>query len=164
MPQRCGRSDPTGLVNGRQPVAWVLHALALGSTVTQCVATHLPRETAAEILFELGWAGLNELIHFGVYATSGMLWCLAFWSSASPAKSRRVRLRVLGFMSLLAILDEATQPFVGRSAEVIDVIADILGVLVGLVIARPVWAVLQHSLSRLQAAPSTVRGSQELKA
>lgn len=144
--------------NSKRMVTWGLYGLAIASTWTHLIATHLPRETAASILFDFGLVGVNEFIHFGTYAVTSMLWCFALWYSAPSVGHGKVWLPVFGWMTLLAVLDEITQPLVGRSAEVIDVAADVLGIAVGIATAGIVWLVYHSVLSRFEASPPLVQG------
>lgn len=85
-------------------------------------ATHLPKES----LPHLGWS--DKVYH--ALAFSGLSFLLAW---ALPARQRLKHLLVVSAVCMVyACLDEYTQQFVaGRTADVWDVVADLVGVLIG---------------------------------
>ena len=83
--------------------------------------------------------GMDKFAHFGVYSVLGLLLALA---ARSPAV-------VIALGALYGISDEVHQMFVpGRTAELADWFADVLGVLVGLFVYR-------RAARRTVPAPST---------
>ncbi|MEP7344228.1 MAG: VanZ family protein [Gemmatimonadaceae bacterium] len=102
----------------RWPVIWALVMV----TLTSVPGADLPH---APLLF----AEEDKLVHFGLYAILGFL-------SASSARNAGGRLSapvVLLGIATLAALDEFHQRFIpGRSMDVRDFVADVVGAIVGL--------------------------------
>lgn len=80
---------------------------------------------------------LNKVLQCGLYAgLAALLGCAMFPLSRDPVKTIEniSGLRVMIFLALvagIAIFDELTQPFFGRKYELMDVIANIGGVIPG---------------------------------
>lgn len=74
-----------------------------------------------------GIQGLDKAAHFFGYLVLGFLF------AANQEKSRRQLLKILGWIGFYALLDEATQPLVGREFDLLDIAADLLGASVGAV-------------------------------
>jgi len=71
----------------------------------------------------------DKLIHFIIYAPLGVLALRAFCGNKATTK---LFFRSLLFTSLFAVVDEAHQAFIpGRHVEVIDLTANLLGLLMG---------------------------------
>jgi VanZ family protein len=70
---------------------------------------------------------LDKLVHLAAFAGFGLL-----WKRVSPG--RRTGIMILAAGALLAIISELGQamPVVGREPDVLDAIADVLGVLIGI--------------------------------
>lgn len=79
--------------------------------------THLPPSAALPVA-----QGFDKGAHFVGYSLLGLLLCLNL-------QRRRIALIVLVFYSLV---DETTQPFVGRTFEWFDLLSDFLGGLLGI--------------------------------
>lgn len=76
--------------------------------------------------------GADKLVHAGLYGVLGLLLARAVGAAAPRRTLGRVMLGVLAFASL----DEWHQRFIpGRSAEVLDVVADVAGAAAGLAAA-----------------------------
>lgn len=81
----------------------------------------------------MGVAGADKLVHFSLYAVLGALVARAL---AAP-RARRGLVLAAAQLMLFGALDEWHQQFVpGRSAELADWVADLLGALVGLLAAH----------------------------
>ena len=96
--------------------------------VSLAVATHVPPiETVAPDL-SLCLSGADKLIHFGFYVFLTLLLCYArvLGRSAPPAFNL---LAAVGIAAVYAVVDELTQVFVGRTAAIGDVAANLTGVL-----------------------------------
>lgn len=74
-------------------------------------ATHLPLHQGGPML-----PHLDKVVHFGMYGILGFLMAL-HW----PMR------KVLTIVTVYAVFDELTQPFVGRDCDIIDFLCDILG-------------------------------------
>ena len=106
------------------------------------VGTHLPPDDVPEI------EASDKTLHFLAYAG------LAFLTAASSAiLTSRLGLRWVITIVLLAgyaALDEFTQPLVGRTAEMADWLADLTGVVVGLIAYTVVRAIFNLLKPRRQ--------------
>jgi VanZ family protein len=89
------------------------------------VATHLPPPPEPISAPHFG----DKLIHFGMFFTISLLG-MKYLRSQGRDTVRRRWLWVFLF-AVYGILDETTQPLVGRSAEWGDFLADLLGILAG---------------------------------
>lgn len=86
--------------------------------------------SAARVLFAPGETAVN-LFHAPVFAVLAWLWC---WALAAWTRSRRARLLVAAAVCpAFGVVNELSQLFVPtRTASLGDVVADALGVAVGL--------------------------------
>jgi VanZ family protein len=96
------------------------------------VATHAPSAKVQFLVKAVDYGPLapDKLLHMASYAVLGLLAVLAYGS-----RWRRPATGVIALFFMLAawgILDEATQPFFGRAADVIDWAYDVVGVVLGL--------------------------------
>ena len=83
----------------------------------------------------------DKLAHIAVYTMLGLLLTTWLYCRRQQQAWQSV-LATLVIVSLYAIADEVTQPFVGRDASVGDVLADLVGILAGIsaaVCSRMVW-------------------------
>ncbi len=108
------------------PVCFWLYGLLL------VVATHAPSANVQFLVKAVDYGPLapDKLLHMASYAVLGLLALLAYGS-----RWRRPATGVIALFFMLAawgILDEATQPFFGRAADVIDWAYDVVGVVLGL--------------------------------
>ena len=73
---------------------------------------------------------IDKIVHGTLFAGFGFLWMQA-------ARSRREQVGVLAVGILLAVLTELGQslPFIGRDADPLDGLADVVGVMLGLAAA-----------------------------
>ena len=108
------------------PVCFWMYGLLL------VVATHVPSANVQFLVKAVDYGPLapDKLLHTASYAVLGLLAVLAYGS-----RWRRPATGVIALFFTLAawgILDEATQPFFGRAADVIDWAYDVVGVVLGL--------------------------------
>jgi VanZ family protein len=112
----------------RLAVAWTFCLVAL------CLipGRWLPRHERAPSSFHI--PHLDKVIHFGLFAVWGLLWMR---TSVTP----RIAVKVLMFGLGLAIATEFAQglPLIDRDPDVLDALADSLGVLAGVVTVRVAW-------------------------
>jgi VanZ family protein len=95
--------------------------------IAMFAATHLPLVQPPVTLRHA-----DKLVHAGMYAVLALLLAVV-WSQRATLSWRGI----FGILALLAIygaLDEATQPLVGRTADVLDWLADVAGSIGGLAI------------------------------
>jgi len=101
----------------------------------------------------LGWLaglfpGADKVIHFGLYAVLGALLCRAVLLGGRPARRSTAIALAAGLGALYGASDELHQLFVtGRSAELLDLLADGLGSLSGSV----AWAFFEGLLRARRA-------------
>jgi len=99
------------------------------------VATHVP---SAKVQFlvkavDFGTFAPDKLLHMAAYAVLGLLAVLAYGSRwRRPATGVIVVSALFVMLAAWGILDEATQPFFGRAADVVDWAYDVVGVVLGL--------------------------------
>ncbi len=103
-------------------------------TLAVLVATHIPQAVIDEKLpCLLGW---DKLLHVGAY---GLIAALALAAVAVRGKVNfKSWLLVLAVVLTIGALDECTQPLVGRTASIMDWLADLGGVLLALVLVGQV--------------------------
>lgn len=128
---------------------WIARLLLIGWWTAMFVGTHLPLESIG------GHPPLpDKLVHFLMFAGLGMLLPLCSgWRP--PLLGRRWLLLLLG-IAAYATFDELTQIPVGRDAEWLDGVADLLGGLAGLLTAAliaPKW------FGGIRGTDATARGS-----
>ncbi|MEE8169399.1 MAG: VanZ family protein [Phycisphaerae bacterium] len=111
----------------RRPGLRARRAILGAYTIFLVSLTHLPRTAAAAIPIQV-W---DKAAHASAYAVLGFL---AIWSFGGACGSWRMRRWAVTFAALavFAVLDEITQPLVGRHTELLDGVADILGVAIGM--------------------------------
>ncbi|MBI3866143.1 MAG: VanZ family protein [Planctomycetia bacterium] len=101
-------------------------------------ATHIPY-----VPRELDLPGGDKSQHLVAYAGLAFLLALRQWYGSSPTWKRAWT--VLGIVAVYGIVDELTQIPVGRTAEVLDWLADVAGAVGGLALL----AGLRGALGRL---------------
>ena len=119
------------------PRRWVPTALWAALVL---VATSIPGGNVPD-----GPAGMDKLVHFGLYAVLGAL--------AARARLQTVRGALLPAMAgvlfavaLFAVIDEAHQQFIpGRSADARDVVADVAGAAVAIALTAAALARREHT-------------------
>ena len=88
-------------------------------------------------------SGMDKVCHFVAYA--GLAFLLAMvWSLRRSTRSPLPLAHLATIVVLLAtygVLDEVTQPWVGRSCEVGDWIADLCGAVMGVVGFSSAWSI-----------------------
>jgi VanZ family protein len=111
-----------------QPANWLLRAAIVLLAIYWLVlitATHLPK-----VPEPMGFRASDKVQHLVAYATLAALagWV---WSLVRPFGWRQA-LVLLAIVAAHGILDEVTQPIVGRNADVLDWCADMVGATLGL--------------------------------
>ncbi len=110
------------------------------------VGTHLPH---IDLPGGSTIVSIDKLLHFSGYLGLGFLLSLVVVTSASRrGESELLALRKRGYLVLLiiaayAIFDETTQMLVGRSCELLDGTADLLGALCGVLIVAT-WVAVRN--------------------
>lgn len=104
--------------------------------------THTPSDNLGDIPDYLS----DAILHGVGYAILGLL-CV--WTAATYRRGLTPRILFAIYLAILiyAIIDERTQPWVGRGCELSDWVADAVGALIGMAIAI--------SLNRVSAAGPT---------
>jgi VanZ family protein len=106
------------------PRRWVPTALWAALIL---VLTSVPGDSVPD-----GPAGLDKLVHLGLYAVLGALATRALFERA-PGASLRSLARLLLAIACFALVDEAHQQLIpGRSADARDVLADVAGAAVAI--------------------------------
>jgi len=107
--------------------------LAVIWTMISLLALFAPKETV-EVETTLAIPGLDKVGHFVLFA----IWAYLIAKAISERKMSIKPLNFVGVFALLAILTEVIQNQIGRSFEWLDILADILGIIIGLLIYRRV--------------------------
>jgi VanZ family protein len=115
--------------------------LALGWTLAIVVACSIPGQE----LPDAPVLGFDKLVHFASFAGYGWL-----WFAALRQRSRRTWIVLISGIAF-AILTEVYQHLmpIGRTGDPYDAVADIAGLLVGILVIR--WRHQAHQEERLQA-------------
>jgi len=110
--------------------ALILYWLALA------VATHIPKPP--DIPLEQG----DKLVHLAAYALLAFLAAVCWSAYRSPLRKRHL-LVLFALLSLYAAVDELTQIPFGRQADLLDWLADTIGVACGIaafaVVRKLMW-------------------------
>lgn len=110
--------------------------LAVAYAVALVAGTHSPRAPQPPIRFEHA----DKLMHFVGYLLFAAIVALAM--RAAGPWTRWGRLRLAAVLVLFAAIDEITQPFFSRNAELLDWVADCAGIAVGIWITSAVAKML----------------------
>lgn len=102
--------------------------VAVAYAVTLVLATHYPKPD--QLLGRYGHA--DKLLHFGAYFLLAMFVAAAVWGAGRW--SRRVAVAVAIALAAFGAVDEITQPFFGRTADVFDWAADCAGIAIGILL------------------------------
>jgi VanZ family protein len=74
---------------------------------------------------------LDKIVHFGLFAVFAFLWAYR------PGKPLRTNVPLLAGFAFIALTELGqTIPYIGRSADLDDALADLLGLFAGLLVAR----------------------------
>ncbi len=96
-------------------------ATAIIFTAGVLTLSHLPQETMPSAL---GEGGMDKPVHFLAYGIITFLFVISLKKSPTVLSVLFVFLAI----SVIGAVDELTQPFVGRTASIVDLAADILGI------------------------------------
>jgi VanZ family protein len=113
-------------LNNYFDIKWLVFAVTFTATVI--VLTHIPQEFMPS---KLQKSGLDKLQHVVAYGIITFLFILALKSSPSLLSALLVFFAILAF----GIVDEVTQPIVGRQASLADLAADVSGIAAGLLLS-----------------------------
>jgi VanZ family protein len=108
-------------------IKWLI--VAVISTAVLILLTHLPPQMMPA---GLNIKGLDKIAHFSAYAAITLFFLLSFKNNVSL----RLLVIIFVFGAGLGILDELTQPFVSRTASVMDLAADISGIIIMLFLSH----------------------------
>jgi VanZ family protein len=100
------------------PLAWILFFML----------THWPQEEMPQVPFI---PHFDKVVHISLFAVLGFLLCHRVSRKRSYKKKLGI---VLVVLAAYGAFDELTQPFVGRTAEILDWVADIIGAYIGFAI------------------------------
>lgn len=131
-------------MNYRIAAAWIWTALILAGTLSPADWLPAPERKLAGS----GWLPLDKLAHMALFAGYGFLWA---WARSPTGRTAPILVGGL----LLAALTEAGQalPFLKRDADVLDAMADALGLFFGLGGFRILETVARSRAARLGARP-----------
>ena len=111
-----------------QPARWIIRAVTLTLFVywlTLITATHIPR-----VPEPMGFRPSDKVVHLLAYAIFGGAGGAGVVAAMGTGLAQALGLWVL--LAAHGILDEVTQPLVGRHADRLDWYADMLGAALGL--------------------------------
>ena len=128
--------DTTNVVSSRLRVAaqFARYATAI-LLVAMFIGTHLPAQFSPTISYS------DKLLHFLAFMTLSLS-LLASWELSAGILQPQHYFAVWLFCTLYGAVDEITQIPVGRVCDGLDWLADIGGILVGLILyrlLRPLW-------------------------
>ena len=135
-PAAAPQSEATTEIGAPRGATWRRNALLwLGALAAYWVAlfasTHLPDTAVSGPVFDY-----DKLAHAGAYGILTTL-ILVSWRRAGGAPGLGGRLLVASIVLAYGVVDELTQPFVGRQCELADWLADALGA--GLAVGLDQW-------------------------
>lgn len=110
---------------------WAGWALA-GYWVSLFISTHTPLPALKDLP-----AGSDKWMHFVAYA--GLQFLLLFWLWTRSEFAARHWVIAVAITSTYAVVDECLQPFVNRYADVMDCVADWIGVVLGTMVFAGIW-------------------------
>jgi len=128
-------------------LAYRARTLALFYFVVLCVATHIPQPQVETISFSDKW------VHFAGYAVLTVL-VLAGWELTIGALDPKHYFAVWLAGTVYGAIDEITQIPVNRSCDMNDWIADVLGIVAGLLVFRLGRGGLYRILTSIESAPA----------
>jgi VanZ family protein len=116
---------------------WILLA-GLALFAAALVATHLPPEDVPNLRVR------DKILHLiGYFVLAGFSWAV-LWVYGAPTFRRLLALAV--FLPIWAAVDELTQPFFRRTADLDDWAADMIGCAAAIVLAQLVAAAMRRLL------------------
>lgn len=74
----------------------------------------------------------DKVMHFGAYA--GLAFLFGLWLASRRGWDRLSPFPIIATLAIYGIIDEVLQPYVNRSADMIDWTADVLGACVGVAV------------------------------
>ena len=138
-------ADPPGLGPARRAARWLLPPALAAFTV----ATHLPRLSLAGGDAPGLW--LDKPVHAVGFAVLGALLAVAVWPRPGAGATPGRRCLLAGVLTACwGLVDESTQPWVGRQMTAPDLLADAAGAFAG---AAWAWWALPRTLAWVPAAP-----------
>jgi len=100
-------------------------------TIVSLLALFIPEETVG-VQPSLSIPGLDKVGHFVLFA----IWSYLIAKAISEKQKSINPLIFCVVFALVAVLTEVIQNHIGRSFEWLDILADILGIIIGLLIFR----------------------------
>lgn len=131
-------------------------AVAAAWTAVICVLCWMPRDMVHRVEEDSSWfrvPNLDKVVHWGIFVVFAVLWL-----RVGSSRWRFATVAVAGLA--LAVLTELGQrlPAVGRDATVGDAVTDMIGVAIGLGVAR--W--VEPVLSRVESLVFGARGARSI--
>jgi len=118
------------------PIRVLLAVILTTYWLSMYAGTHLPR-----IPVSLAHHS-DKLLHCCAYFGLSVL--LLAWRQTRGMSTWRTILRILALIAIYGAFDELTQPIVGRDAEIMDWVADVVGASLGLGLTWPIVSRLLH--------------------
>ncbi len=96
---------------------------------------------------DVGFVYTDKLLHMGAFIIYGMSLQVALIANMQKSSSKKIRFFVLLIAAIFAASDEIHQSFVpGRSADILDWLADVLGVCISLLFYNLINNILNHKI------------------
>lgn len=96
---------------------------------------------------DVGFVYTDKLLHMGAFVIYGMSLQVALIANMQKSSSKKIRFFVLLIAAIFAASDEIHQSFVpGRSADILDWLADVLGVCISLLFYNLINNILNHKI------------------
>jgi VanZ family protein len=122
---------------------WLI--LALVFTLTVILLTHIPQRMMPSQVQE---SGFDKILHVLAYAAITFFLILSVKSPLSVS----LALRILLVLLAVSVIDEVTQPIVGRHASLTDITADVIGIAVVLLL----FVLGKHHVRKVKTEPASL--------
>lgn len=96
---------------------------------------------------DVGFVYTDKLLHMGAFIIYGMSLQVALIANMQKSSSKKIRFFILLIAAIFAASDEIHQSFVpGRSADILDWLADVVGVCISLLFYNLINNILNHKI------------------
>ncbi len=151
MTENDENAAPGAPAKGRNFVMTLRIAMAVSWTLAILFLCWMPGKWVQEVEGESAWLqipDLDKVVHWGIFVLFAVLWL-----RTSTSRWRYVWVGLAG-LAMAAITEIVqTVPAIGRDGEIGDAITDLIGVAIGMVVARWIETLLVRAESALSRTP-----------